>query len=213
MSTGRHSENLQNVLNDLNEKADRIHNEIQASGAIDYSSPEVRKMSSQDKRKIGKYLCEQTGIDYSSSFRVIKQLGMVYDDERDLYLVTDILIDEEELENSFSYIGHESGHRYGRKLIQSRLLPIEDSETVTQDEFNELVDYFISDNFAERVKLALGERFRISVEYDQKFIENTPAVYEQRDRLGPEKFVDPRRDETLNRLLDWVDEAINDLSS
>lgn len=213
MSTGRSTENLQNVLSELNQEADLIHNEIQASGAINYPSPEVQKMSSQDRREIGKYLCKHTGLDYSSSVRVIKQLGMVYDDNRDVYLVTDLLIDKEELGNSFSYISHETGHRYGRKLIQDRLLPFKEGREVDKDDYNELVDYFISENFAERVKLALGERFGMDVEYDEKFLEDTPSGYVQRDRLGPEKYVDGRRDENLNRLLEWVDERIKDLST
>lgn len=213
VSTGRSIENVQNLLSDLNEEADLIHNEIQASGAISYSSPEVERMSPQDRKEIGRYLCKHTGLDYSSSVRVIKQLGMVYDDERDVYLVTSVLINSGELENSFSYMSHESGHRYGRKLIQDRLLPIEGFEEVDQSEFDELVDYFISDNFAERVKLAVGQRFGIDVEYDEKFLEDTPSGYVQRDRLGPEKFVDPERDESLSSLLDWVDESIRDLST
>lgn len=213
VSTGRSTENVQNLLNDLNEEADLIHNEIQASGAINYSSPEVERMSPQDRKEIGRYLCKHTGLDYSSSVRVIKQLGMVYDDERDVYLVISVLINSGELENSFSYMSHESGHRYGRKLIQDRLLPIEGFEEVDQSEFDELVDYFISDNFAERVKLAVGQRFGIDVEYDEKFLEDTPSGYVQRDRLGPEKFVDPERDESLSSLLDWVDESIRDLST
>lgn len=213
MSTGKSTQNVQKVLSELDEEADLIHNEIQASGAINYSSPEVRKMSSQDRREIGRYLCKHTGLDYSSSVRVIKQLGMVYNDNRDVYLVTDLLIDKDELENSFSYIAHESGHRYGRKLIQDRLLPIEGLEQVEKSEYNEVVDYFISENFAERVKLALGERFGMDVGYDERFIEDTPSGYLQRDRLGPENLVDSKRDETLNGLLNWVDETIRDLSS
>jgi len=211
VSAGKQTGEVQSILNDLNEQAGRIHGELQASGAVTYSSPNVEKMDAQDRREIGRYLCKQSGLDYSSSIRVIKQIGMVYDVQNDRYLVNDVLLEKEELEDGFSYISHESGHRYGRKLIQNRLLPIEESRKVDRDEFDDLVDYLISENFAERVKLGLGERFGVDVKYDDRFIDETPEGYLQRDRIGPDRFVNSQRDESLGDLLLWVDETIREL--
>jgi len=211
VSTGKRYGSVENVLNQLNEQAGRIHAELHASGDIDHPYPDVEMMDHKDRREIGRYLCNQSGLDFASSLRVIKNAGMIYDERNNRYLVKDNLIQDIDFRNGFAYLSHEAGHLHGRKVVQDRLVPMEDLDNLDQSGFDDLVDYMISENFAERVKCALGTRFGVEVNYNQELVEEPPAGYEVRSRIGPSLYVDPKRDEDVGDVFSWVDETIRDL--
>lgn len=202
----------QKALRDLNGRAETIHSELQTAGAPEYPSTSVDFMDVQDRRDIGEYLCTETGMDYCSSLYVIEQLGMIYREDEDRYIVTEALFDPEVSSDEQALLAHEAGHRLGRKVIEDRMMPLKDSKDVSSEGFRTLVDYLVSENFAERVKVAIGESLGEDFVYDTRFIDNPPEGYKMRARIGPDELVDPSRNEDLEILFHDIDSLLDDLS-
>ncbi len=202
----------QEALRDLNARAETIHSELQSAGAPTYPSTTVDFMDVQDRREIGEYLTRESGLDYCSSLHVIKQLGMIYREDEDRYIVTEALFDPDTSSDEQALLGHETGHRLGRKVIEDRMMPLKEVEDVSTQAFDTLVDYFLSENFAERVKVATGETLGEDFAYDTRFVGDPPEGYEMRARVGPNELVDPSRNEDLEILFHDIDRLLDDLS-
>lgn len=213
MSLGEDSGYREDVLRDLNTRAETIHSELQSAGAPEYPSTTVDPMDVQDRRDIGEYLTRESGLDYCSSLHIIKQLGMIYREDEDRYIVTDAALDPESSSNEYALLAHEAGHRLGRKVIEDRLAPLKQVETVSDEAFDTLANYLLSENFAERFKVAAGESVGMNFSYDERFLDGDPDGYELRARIGPEELVDPGRDEDLEVLLMDVERLVDHLSS
>ena len=203
----------QEALGELNTRAETIHGELQSAGAPDYPSTTVDFMDARDRRDIGEYLTREAGMDYCSSLHVIKQLGMVYREDEDRYIVTESLFDPEVSSDEQELLAHEVGHRLGRKVIEDRLMPLKDVKAVSPMAFDTLVDYLLSENFAERVKVATGESLGEDFVYDRRFVDDSPEGYELRARMGPEELVDPGRNEDLEILFRDIERLLDDLAS
>lgn len=202
----------QKALRDLNGRAETIHSELQTAGAPEYPSTSVDFMDVQDRRDIGEYLCTESGMDYCSSLYVIEQLGMIYREDEDRYIVNDAVFDPETSSDEEALLAHEVGHRLGRKIIESRMMPFKESEKVSTQAFDTLIDYFLSENFAERVKVATGERLDQNFLYDNRFLDEPPEGYEMRARIGPEELIDPSRNEDLDALFHDIDRLLDELT-
>lgn len=202
----------QEDLGELNTRAETIHSELQSAGAPEYPSTTVAMMSMQDRRDIGEYLTRESGMDYCSSIYVIKQLGMIYREDEDRYLVTESLFDPEVSSDEQELLAHEVGHRFGRKVVEEELRPLKDFETVSPEAFDKLANYLLSENFAERVKVATGETFDQNFHYNLSFVEDPRDGYKLRGRLGPEELVDPERVEDLEQLVGNVEAMVDDLA-
>lgn len=213
MSLEERSGRDQGALSHLNTRVETIHGELQDSGATSYPVTSVEVMTVQDRREIGRYLCKEAGHSYESSLYLIDQIGMVYRDDEDRYLVNSSLLDSESASQPETLLPHEMGHRFGRKVVEKELMPIKEMQFVSNEAFGKLVDYLMSENFAERVKAATGESLDEDLSYDLTFIEDADAVYEMQQRLGPEELIDPSRSEDLNGLVESVESLIHDLSN
>lgn len=200
----------QDALNELNTQVETVRSELQASGAPKYPATSVEFMEEQDRRDIGEYLCRESGLDYGSSLYVIDRMGAIYREDEDRYIVTDNLFDSEASADEKALITHESGHRFGRKIISQRLMPVKMGLSDSPEALERLIDYFISENFAERVKVAAGETLGEDFTYNRDFVGAPPEGYELRARIGPQEFVDPDRDEDLEFLLENVERLVDD---
>ena len=201
---------MQDALSQLNDQIDSVHSELQASGAFHYPATSVDLMDERDRREIGEYLCRESGLDYGSSLYVIDQIGAIYREDEDRYIVTDALFDTQASSDEDALITHEAGHRFGRKIIAQRLMPVKRGLDDSPEALERLIDYFISENFAERVKVAAGETFNEDFTYNREFIDRPPEGYELRARIGPQEFVDPEREEDLELLLENVERLVED---
>lgn len=203
----------QEALGELNTRAETIHSELQSAGAPEYPSTTVDMMGMQDRRDIGEYLCRESGYDFASSLQIIDQLGMIYREDEDRYIVTESLFEPGVSSDEQELLAHEVGHRFGRKIVEEELRPVKSVQTVSPEAFYKLADYFLSENFAERVKVATGESLDEDFTYDLSFIEDPQGSYELRARIGPEEFVDPERDEDFEELVRNVEGLVDDLTN
>lgn len=212
MSLGDVSRYGQEALEELNAQAETIHSELQSAGAPDYPSTTVEMMTPQDRRDIGEYLTRESGHDFASSLYIIDRLGMIYREDEDRYIATESLFDPDVSSDEEELLAHEAGHRFGRKVVEEELNPLKGSEAVSGQAFEVLVGYLLSENFAERFKVATGETLDEDFSYDHSLVDDPRPSYKLRDRFGPDEMVDPGRDEDLEMLLAEVEGLVDDLS-
>ncbi|WP_414838280.1 hypothetical protein ACK3SF_02665 [Candidatus Nanosalina sp. VS9-1] len=212
MSLDEGSGSRRDALGELNMRAETIHRELQSAGAPRYPSTTVNIMDVQDRREIGEYLCREVGHDYASSLYLIDNIGMIYREDQDRYLVTDTFLDSEDSSESEALLPHEMGHRFGRKVVEDELRPVRGAQNVSDEALSKLVHYLLSENFAERFKVATGETFGEDLHYDLEFIENAQKGYMMKDRVAPEELVDPGRSEDLVELVEDIEGLVEDVS-
>lgn len=201
----------ENVLEEMNSWSESINEEITGSGWINYDAAEVKPLDHDYRREIGQYLSENFGLSYNSVMYFLDRTQMVYHADEESFLVSSDLLEPGFGDSERSVLTHEEGHRLGRLLADERLMPVRDSGNVSPEAYRKLFKYLKSDNFAERAKMAIGNSMGQDFDYCVELVEEEPALYRLKGRLGPEELVDPSRDETLEDMLDSVDELLLEL--
>jgi hypothetical protein len=201
----------ENVLEEMNSWSESINEEIAGSGWINYDAAEVKPLDHDYRREIGQYLSENFGLSHNAVMYFLDRTQMVYHADEGSFLVSSDLLEPDFGDSERSLLTHEEGHRLGRSLAEQRLLPVQDSGDVSPEAYRKLFKYLKSDNFAERAKMAIGNSMGQDFDYRVELVEDEPALYRLKGRLGPEELVDPSRDETLEELLRSVDELLVEL--
>lgn len=200
------------ALTDMNDWASIVHGEIQSNADIGYPETDVRPLDDTYRKQIGNYLTENFNLDYTAVLFFLDGMESVYHLEDDLFLVSYESLQERPGNFERGVISHEQGHRFGKKFIEKVLRPLEediDSDT----DLNLFKTYLHSENFAERMKVAIGNTLGRDFSYWKELSENSPAIYGMRDRIGPEELVDPERDEDLPEMMEALENTVTELEN
>ncbi len=190
------------ALEEMNEWIDEVHAALQSSGAPTYESTHVRPLDRQFRKEIGNYLKEQFSMDYTSILFFLDGMECVYHAEKDVFLVSYDSIQDLPGEFELGVLAHEQGHRAGYTIIEDRLEPMHEEGEISDKALKMLQSYFVSENFAERTKVAVGNSLGRDFTYWEELADESPLIYRLRDRIGPEELVDTERDETLPEMMD-----------
>lgn len=201
------------ALGEMNDWIDEVHTALQSSGAPPYESTEVKPLDRHYRKEIGDYLSEQFSMDYASVLFFLDGMECVYHAEDDVFLVSYDSIQELPGDFEFGVLAHEQGHRTGHTIIENRLEPMHESGQVSDKALEMLQSYFVSENFAERTKVAVGNSLGRDFAYWEELAEESPLIYRLRDRIGPEELVDTERDETLPEMMDSTEVLLQQASS
>lgn len=201
------------VLEEFNDWSETIHGEIQGSGAARYESTNVEPLDGDYRRQIGEYLRETFGMSYASIMRVLDNTEATYNEQDDNFLVSYDVLSSGLGTEDLGCLAHEQGHRLGVKIVEERLEPLEEEADISPEAYRKLVKYLKSENFAERTKVAVGNSFRLDLSYRMKLVEEPPMLYRLKDRLGPEEFVEPGREEDLEDMVRDLEDMMKDLAN
>lgn len=201
----------EDILKGLTDWTVLVHNEIQESGSVRYDIPAIEPLNGDYRKEIGDYLHQTLGMDYSSVMNVLNGTEAVYHVDSDVLLVSyDVLNSEDQFQNQ-SLVAHEQGHRLGQKIIEKRLQPLSENQNVNQENVETLKDYLKSENFAERTKTAVGKNLRQNFQYNEKLIDNPPAIYEVRNRIGPDSLINSDREETIEEMVQDIEKLLREV--
>lgn len=199
------------VLNEMNEWTHTVQNQIRSNWLQSYRNAEVRPLNGEYENEIKRHLMDDLGLDFGHALLFLDRTKMVYHPEEDAVLVSSELLESDFDGEKRALLAHEEGHRLGRNIVSEMLEPV--SGEVPETEYDKLHDYLMSDNFAERTKLAIGNDMGEVFEYQRDLVDGQPALYIMKGRLGPESFVDPDRNEDLEDLFNSVEEYVEDILS
>ena len=200
------------AVDEMNDWVKTVHSELNSAGALKYPDTDVRPLDRDYRKQIGDYLSSEFQLDYTAVMFFLDGMESVYHAEDDVFLVAYDSIQELPGEFELGVLAHEGGHRMGNKIIDNRLEPLKQTRNISDEAFNMFRDYLLSENFAERTKVAVGNTLDRDFSYSEKLLEESPTIYRLKGRIGPEELVDPDRDEDINKLIDNIEGMLIDLS-
>jgi len=212
MSLSEESSQAGMTLLDANSCAWKIYNEIQNSGAPDYRPTTVEPIDAEYRREIATYLRDNFNLNNRDTIHFIENLELVYDNSEDVFIATGNLLGSPFETSDKEFIAHEQGHRLGKEIIENWLEPLKESEEVSEDAYQQLYNYVASEDFAERTKLAIGKTIDEDFEYNERQLEDNGLIYSRKDRLGPDKLVETKRDENLDELIEEIERMMRELA-
>lgn len=212
MDQNSHTQYSQEALHELTEWVQTVHSELDSSKLFDYPETDARPLDAEYSREIGRYISDQCRRDYTAALFFLDSIKTIYHVEEDFFLVASDAIQNPPTEFEQGLLSHEQGHRMGYKIVDNHLDPIIENREVSEEASGILRSYFLSDNFAERTKVAVGNSLGRDFTYFESLQGEAPTVYRLKDRIGPEELVDPDRDDDLDELLDDVERMLIELS-